>query len=82
MADETEFLADVCYAKTPLDEPSTKHAEIVALGWKATDRGDPWVVLYGKVFPMGQEEDAVPELRHVMGDYWPSEEEVRAPREG
>jgi hypothetical protein len=50
------------------------------LGWQETDRGDPWVVAYERVFPWREERNAVPELRRIMGDYWLSDEEFKALR--
>ena len=75
MADVQETVyAGVSFAKTPLAEISGKVAEIVALDWEETGRGDPWAVSFGKDFsdPSGWKA----ELRAVMGDYWLTAEEI------
>ena len=73
------LIASVSFARTPLDEISTRSEEIRALGWEEATgrRGDPWVVSYRKDFPRHQGEASDVELQTVMGDYWLDREEIK-----
>ena len=69
----------VSFAKTPVDEVSAKHGEILALGLAESDRGDPWAVSYRKDIEDDQMRDPERELREVMGGYWVDAEGIRSP---
>jgi hypothetical protein len=74
------IVAVVSFARTPLAEVSAKAQEIGALGWRETDRADPWLVTYSKPFPEDEHQKAEDELRQVMGDYWLTAEDMGALR--
>ena len=71
--------AGVSFARTPLEEISTKVEQIKTLGWREREdgRGDPWAVSFYKDVPEG-EGDPEPELREVMGEYWLDADAIKA----
>lgn len=69
----------VSFARTPLEEISSKVEEIKALGWEEREdsRGNPWAVAFVKDFPEEEIDEQVAEVRAVMGDYWLDKDAVR-----
>lgn len=72
----THWSASVSFAQTPLAEIGSKLEEILALGWKELDRGDPWAVVFRKHLPESVR-DPEAELREVMGEYWMTADDIR-----
>ncbi len=70
-----EMLVRVSFARTPVAEISAKADAIRELGWREDKRGDPWVVAYRKVIPVGEDPEA--EIRAVMSDYWLTADDIR-----
>ena len=74
------IFAAVSFARVPLDEITSKAAEIRAAGWSsgsvAESRGDPWAQTFSKVVPE-EGDDPEAELRAIMGDYWLDADAVR-----
>lgn len=74
----TTIIAGVSFAKTPAAEITSKHEQILAVGWTEDDRGDPWVISYEKKVDDQRARDAERELRDIMGDYWIDADGIRA----
>jgi hypothetical protein len=78
MADAKTVYSVVSFLRTPLAEISGLVRAIERLGWREQERGDPWIVLYGRQVESGEGVEG--ELRGLMGEFWLSSDDIRALR--